>query len=431
MENESKRTAQSPRRNPGGTAGKRQTSDVRSPSGQRASAGQQKAPSGQRKAPARAERETGAERPRQPREQSGARPREQAAGKRPAQQRTSSGRSAAGREREYEPYRAANQRKKARRRSGVRKFFSAENPVLLSSKSFFGRMRKNPGPEDALKKKKKNRFDTPAVVYTQPKPFRRDRLLLQLFIVLAVVLALVIGLSVFFKVKIIVVSGTEVYSPWTIREASGISEGDNLLTFSHARAAGKITANLPYVKTARIGIKLPDTVKIEIEEENVVYSVQATDGVWWLITSGGKVLEQTTDLRAKSYTQILGVSIMPPSAGNMAAVEDKPASTDESGETVPLTVTGTQQLNAALEIFQALEDNDIVGQVATVDVTRIDDIILWYGTQYQVNLGSSSQLSYKIACMNDVILQLSDYETGVLDISFTTWPDQVGYTPFE
>ena len=66
-----------------------------------------------------------------------------------------------------------------------------------------------------------------------------------------------------------------------------------------------------------------------------------------------------------------------------------------------------------------------------MDVTRLNDIILWYGTQYQVILGDNTNLAYKIACMNDVILQLSDYQTGVLDVSFTTWKEQVGYTPFE
>lgn len=85
----------------------------------------------------------------------------------------------------------------------------------------------------------------------------------------------------------------------------------------------------------------------------------------------------------------------------------------------------------ALQILTALEDNDIVGEAASVDVSRLEDIILWYGTRYQVNLGDSSNLEYKIACMCDAILQMSDYQTGILDISFTTWTTQVGYTPFE
>ena len=89
-----------------------------------------------------------------------------------------------------------------------------------------------------------------------------------------------------------------------------------------------------------------------------------------------------------------------------------------------------KRLDAALQILKALEDNDIVGSAASVDVSRIDDIILWYGTRYQVNLGDNTRLEHKIACMNAVIAQMSEYQSGVLDCSFTIWPNQVGYTPF-
>lgn len=47
---------------------------------------------------------------------------------------------------------------------------------------------------------------TPAVIYTQPLPFNRDRLIVQLITVTAVVLAIVMGLSVFFKVKTVTVT---------------------------------------------------------------------------------------------------------------------------------------------------------------------------------------------------------------------------------
>ncbi len=72
-----------------------------------------------------------------------------------------------------------------------------------------------------------------------------------------------------------------------------------------------------------------------------------------------------------------------------------------------------------------------MGTVASVDVTSLSDIELWYGTRYQVTVGDTSQLDYKIACMSYAILELSDYETGILDVSFITWPDEVSYTPFE
>lgn len=280
--------------------------------------------------------------------------------------------------------------------------------------------------------RQKNTTPTPAVIYTQPLPFNRDRLIVQLLTVVAVVLAVILGLSVFFKVEVIRVSGADVYSAYAVREASGISEGDNLLTFSKIRAASQIQAKLPYVESVRIGIKLPNTVNIIIKEESVVYVIKDSGGTSWLMDSDGRVVEQATNATASGCTEVLGVTLENPKPNERAvATETVPTETNELGELIPVTTTGAQRLTAALQILKALEENDIVGDAASVDVTQPNDILLWYGTRYQVNLGDSARLEYKIACMNDVILQMSDYQSGILDISFTIWPNQVGYTPFE
>ena len=286
--------------------------------------------------------------------------------------------------------------------------------------------------EAARKRRRAQMHDTPAVIYTAPAAFNWNRLLVQMLTVTAVVLALVMGLSVFFKVEHITVSGAEKYSTWAVREASGIKEGDKLLTFSIPRASGQIIAKLSYVDKVRIGIKLPDTVNIYIEELDVAYAIKDSTGTWWLMTSDGRMVEQTNGGVAAGHTQVLGVTVEAPEVNEFAvASEEVPTETDESGELVPITVTGAQRLSAALQILKALEANDIVGEAASVDVSRLEDIILWYGTRYQVNLGGTGNMEYKIACMNDTILQLSDYQTGVLDVSFNYWKTQVGYTPFE
>lgn len=273
---------------------------------------------------------------------------------------------------------------------------------------------------------------TPAVIYTQPAAFNRNRLLVQLVSVVAVVFALVMGLSVFFKVEHITVSGAQVYSEWAIKEASGLKEGDDsLLTFSRPRAGALIKANLPYVDTVRFGIKLPDTVNIIIEEDDVVYAIQDQNEAWWVMNSKGRVVQMSDRAKASNHTQVLGVTLYEPQLDERGvATEVVSTETYAEGEVIPVTVTGAQRLTAALQILQALEANGIVGEVASVDVSRMEDIILWYGSRYQVNLGDSSSLDYKIACMHDVILQMSEWQSGILDISFTIWPNQVGYTPF-
>ena len=78
-----------------------------------------------------------------------------------------------------------------------------------------------------------------------------------------------------------------------------------------------------------------------------------------------------------------------------------------------------------------MELNGIFGEAATVDVNDLVDIQIMYGQRYQVKLGNEMQLSYKISCMKYAVDELDDYQSGVLDISFTTWKDKVGFTPFD
>ncbi len=273
---------------------------------------------------------------------------------------------------------------------------------------------------------------TPVVIYTEPRAFNRNRFLVQMITVTAVVVAFVLALSVYFKVGKVEVTGADVYSVNTIRNASGISEGDNLLTFSHARAAAQLKANLPYINTVRFGIKLPDTVNIIVEEAEVVYAIKDANGQWWLMNSAGRIVDQINGGVAANYTQVLGVALESPAVNLQAvAAEAAPTETDASGEFIPVTVTGAQRLNTAMQILKSMESNDIVGEVASVDVTRTEDIVLWYGSRYQVSLGDSSRLDYKIAYMNDAILEeLKDYQSGILDVSFKIRPNEAMFTPF-
>ena len=276
------------------------------------------------------------------------------------------------------------------------------------------------------------------VVYTQPKAFSRNKFLLHVLIVVSVVLAFVLALSVFFRVEHILVAGANAYDEWEIREAADIKEGERLLSFSKARASGRIQAKLPYVDKVRIGIKLPDTVIIYVEELEVAYAAKCTDGIWWLITSSGRVVEQIDPDTATGYTQIKGIILDNPVVNQQAVAFEEiqpttPTETlDPTAETLApvVTVTANQKLEMAKVILTSLENNGIVGEAASVDVSNIHALELMYGTRYQVNLGDGNNMDYKIACMQKAIAQMSDYEMGVLDVSFTTWPDMVGFTPF-
>lgn len=270
------------------------------------------------------------------------------------------------------------------------------------------------------------------VVYTQPKPFLRRRFILHMATVLAVVIALIVGISLFFKVSTVTVAGMEKYTPWDVSEASGISEGDSLIGISKAKVSDSILKNLPYVHTVRVGIKLPGTVHIEITEYLVTYAIEDTDGKWWLIGCDGRVAEEITAAQAKDTTRILGIRIASPQPGTYAVAEEPVPTTDEEGNELPITVYGRERLALALEIVECLEANGILGKMASVDVTDLSALTMWYGTQYKILLGDRNRLDYKVEQMYGAITeQFSSYDSGTVDVRFTVSADSVILTPFK
>ncbi len=271
--------------------------------------------------------------------------------------------------------------------------------------------------------------NVPEVVYTQPKHFQRKKLLLQLLTMFAVVLAVSMGVSIFFKVDTVLVTGAEKYSVETIRDKSDIQEGESLLFLRRPSVAGKILDALPYVKNVRIGISLPGTVNIIIEEVPLVYSVEAADGSLWLMTSEGRITEQADDAAADQYPTVAGFRLASPAAGQQA-VAAEPA---QGGETPahPEVITAADKLKISLMVLQQLEMNEVLGEVTRVDVTNLQDLQIWYGDRYQVKLGNEQRLDYKIAAAKQAVAQMGQRQTGVLDASFTTFPDKIHYQPFE
>ena len=211
---------------------------------------------------------------------------------------------------------------------------------------------------------------------------------------------------------------------------AGIKEGEGLLTFGTAKAAGRIRDLLPYVKEAQIGIKLPDTVKIEIVESSVAYSIAAQDGTWWLISAEGKVLEQIDPEKANNTTKIEGITLAVPVGAQAKAYEE--VGQNAFGDDVTVSVSGKDKLESLKQILQNLEMNGVMGTVTTVDVTQPTDLRMWFGEKYQILLGDGERIAYKIECMQAVFEQEQFLEPGSIDVSFTDeeHPKDVIFVPF-
>ena len=269
------------------------------------------------------------------------------------------------------------------------------------------------------------------VVFLPPKPLARGKLMLRLATVAAIVIAIVLAMSIFFKVEHIEVSGVEKYSAWDISQVSGIREGDHLMSFGIAGAAAKIKT-LPYVKDVRIGIKLPNTVLITVTEVEVTYAVKAQDESWWLISSAGQVVAKAEEGEQELHTKLLGVHLLNPVVGQSAVAQETQSPTvDADGNTIPVTDTAAKHLSVILDLTEYLEQNRIIGKAESIDVNNLGDIQLWYGEQYQVKLGDTTDMLIKISTMKTAIEQLEAYQSGVLELVYLEGKWGVNYTPFQ
>lgn len=278
------------------------------------------------------------------------------------------------------------------------------------------------------------------IQYTPAKPFNRTRFLLHLITVVAVVLAVLLGMSIFFKTRQVMVSGAEKYSAWEVKEAAGIQDNDSLLGLSEAKISVRIRQALPYVGDVRVGIKLPDTVIISITELEVVYAIEDNMGGWWLMDASGRIVDTTNVATAKTYTRITGVQISGAVIGEQAIAAKVELPTEETTETTENTgepqlpaveIPTGEMLAAAINITTMLEKHGVMGTIATIDVTDLEQLTVWYENRFEINLGSVDRLDYKVGVMKSTINKMGEYQTGYLDVSFTTWPNDVYHRPFE
>ncbi len=281
-------------------------------------------------------------------------------------------------------------------------------------------------------KKKRSYPSTPEVVYTQPEPVDRKKLVLRLLTVCAVVLALFVGFSIFFRVDTIEISGTEQYNADTVLAVSGIEKGDSLLTFGKAKAVARIIDALPYVENVRVGIKLPGTVRIYIEEVDVVYSVQDDSDGWWFMTAEGRLVEPTNKSDAAKHTLIKGIRLVAPEAGEKAvAAEPQPDETYVAGEEekIVVSVTNGERLQTVLDILIELEKNEILGEATVVDVTDMGNIELWYGTRTKVLLGDPGRMDIKVATMKAIVTDEEIDSSGIIDLTNPQEDGEISIAP--
>lgn len=227
---------------------------------------------------------------------------------------------------------------------------------------------------------------------------RNRGFLIGLFTMIAAVAAVIFAIAIFFRVNEVQISGNNLYSREEILQACGIEQGDNMLTIQKSGVASQIMVQLPYVAEVRILRKLPDQVQIIVRESEAAAAIQSDTGDWWLVSTGGKVLEAIDAADAGRYLQLTGAQLTAPEVGR--TMQTQPEAED------------------LVQLLEAMEENELLGTIDRVDFGENHNIVLWVGDLYEIHVGGVLDIGYKMRYLAAVLDELDGSQAGTIDLTF-------------
>lgn len=297
--------------------------------------------------------------------------------------------------------RKAKAAKEARRRREARKERSSRAAAEAQRRRD---ERKERTRLDGMRNKQKRQAKHSARHRISPETWKR------LIIMGGIAVALVLSMIIFFRVRNIEVRGNLYYSAEEIIEAAGIASGDNLLTLSRAEIAGRVIEKTEYVKNVRVTRKLPDTVVITVTEDETTFSVQDAGGKYYLITAAGKATKQVEEIDAKKHILIRDLVIQPPVIGEVIHVAE-----NSEGAVSP-----QEQLDALTLLLHEIEASKLEKDITVVSVPSAFNLTVWYEDRFEVWLGTTDDLAYKLEYLKVVVQEQKEYATAVIDLTFSS-----------
>lgn len=224
--------------------------------------------------------------------------------------------------------------------------------------------------------------------------------LYKLMSVVAILAALIIGCVVFFRVGTIQVEGNGRYAAEEIISAAEVQEGNNLFALNKFGMQRQILSRLPYVNTVAISRRLPDTLVIRITECTPLACIQG-DGAWWILGTGGKILERTDAAGAAAYPVVKGVTPVAPAVGSKITLSSEESFKQE----------GLRGLLDALELY------GVYDQVSAFDFSALNYILVGYAGRYTIKMPMSTKFDRAVRKAVEAVEFLPETDTGILDLT--------------
>ena len=209
-------------------------------------------------------------------------------------------------------------------------------------------------------------------------------------------------MTMFFRVKNVVVTGLDRYTPGQIQAAAGVSDGDNMFFLNKYAMAAQIERELPYIEEIRISRDLPDTLNIDVTECGTPLAV-VQGGSAWLVSPAGKIVDRVEMEYGAEYGQITGCELLSPAIGTRIALATEYASQRES----------------LIALMGALREADLMEQVDGIRLEDLGCIRMDYAGRFTVKLLYGADYPQKLRALSLVLEdpKIQENMTGTFDLT--------------
>ncbi len=222
---------------------------------------------------------------------------------------------------------------------------------------------------------------------------RRLKIAFILFLIATFITLAIMCFTVFFPIKRINVSGSEIYSKSQIIKASKLTTDDNLFVVSEKEIEKKIRKTLPYVDSVKLKRVFPDAVILTVADAKE-YAYYLSDDKFVILSENNYVLKEQTEAPENVF-QIITSGI-----------------SGKAGEKAKYNNAAEEEL---VDSIKNLLGNENIN-IDKIDVSNILQITINVENKFTVTLGNSDYLAEKIAHLSGMIDSIGE-RTGSINLS--------------
>jgi len=207
----------------------------------------------------------------------------------------------------------------------------------------------------------------------------------------------------FCKVGEIGVSPSGLYDAQDIIETSGIKIGDNLFSFRSSEVASRISRAFPYLSDVTVRRVIPSGVSISFSHEMGSIAIRLGED-YYALDDSQRVLKRCDDPDDGGVHRVTVVS----DRISRCVVGEK------------IEYNDVNLFDMVDDICRAVELNDVLDKIDTIDLTDKFDVTMDYDSRFEIKLGNTENIRYKIAMVVKVVAQLYEDDRGEIDVRETS-----------